>query len=520
MLDPTPIIRPVFLRRAKRFDLWASASASAQLKQLHGLLTAAAATETGRAYGFGDMLDSMESRGGARGLVGLYENFRNRLSPRDYEDIRPQVMRMVDGATDVLWPGRCFNYAQSSGTSGGRSKFIPVTDDSLKSNHFAGGADTVASYLRLNPKSRMFAGRGFILGGSFATELRPADPRVKVGDLSATLISKIPPFGGVFRVPDRETALMENWEDKLPALARKAAGADITNISGVPSWFFTVLKKICALRGTDRISDVWPNLEVFFHGGISFAPYRDLYRSITDDAKMHYLETYNASEGFFAVQTDFDDPGLMLLLDNGVFFEFLAPGSSYPVPVWEVREGEVYELLITACNGLWRYRLGDTVRITSTHPVKVTLAGRTQGFINAFGEELMEDNADKAIAETCRQTGAVIRNYSAAPYYAGSHHRGRHQWAVEWEKAPQSAEDFARRLDDNLRRLNSDYDAKRAHTIFLDPLEVITLPDGAFDLWLQESGSGKLGGQRKVPRLSNSRHILDALLQTADKMRG
>ncbi|MBD5307106.1 MAG: GH3 auxin-responsive promoter family protein [Bacteroides sp.] len=512
--DLTPLIRPSFIRRFSRTRAWADEGERIQTRLLRDLVIEGSSTHIGKVHGFDFLTEGVRDDDPSdRALRNLYQEFRNRIPPTEYEDIRPLVMRMINGEADLLWPGVCRDFAQSSGTSGGRSKYIPVTRDSLRHNHYAGSADCVASYLNLNPNSRMFSGKGFILGGSFATQLEVKDPKVRIGDLSATLISRIPFGAGLFRIPDKKTALMPDWESKLPALAKSAARANVTNISGVPSWFLTVIQRICEIRGTETISEVWPNLEVFFHGGISFAPYRDIYRTLTNPEKMHFLETYNASEGFFAVQDDFSDPGMLLLIDNGIFYEFLPLTGGNPLPMWEVSEGEVYELVITSCNGLWRYRLGDTVRIESLSPLKITIAGRTRSFINAFGEELMEDNAEKGIAEACARTGARIRNYTAAPRYAEGNRRGRHQWAIEWEQRPESVDEFAVILDGALRRLNSDYDAKRSHTIFLDPPQIISVPPGTFDRWLHSVGTHKLGGQRKVPRLSNDRHIIEQLLE-------
>lgn len=306
---------------------------------------------------------------------------------------------------------------------------------------------------------------------------------------------------------------MPDWESKLPALVAASAHADVTNISGVPSWFLTVIRRVMAERGAERISDVWPNLEVFFHGGISFEPYREEYSRICDMTKMHFMETYNASEGFFAVQNDLSDPSMLLLIDIDVFYEFIPLGGEKAVPLWEVEPGKTYEMVITSSNGLWRYRLGDTVTVCSVDPVKIRIAGRTRSFINAFGEELMEDNAERGVAEACREAGGSIRNYTAAPVYAADGRRGRHQWLVEWEQRPESVERWRDALDASLQRLNSDYAAKRAHTIFLDPPEVIDAPDGLFDAWLREAGTHKLGGQRKVPRLSNDRRIIERMLE-------
>lgn len=505
----TPFARPIFLKHSARTKKWAEQTAVIQQKMLDSLLQRGAKSEPGRKYGFKDILRQKNH----------YETYANRLPTHSYEDIREDVLRMVNGERNVLWPGICMNYAQSSGTSGGRSKFIPITADSLKNCHYRGASDTVAHYLKNNPESRIFAGKGFVLGGSFATELIPPNPKVRIGDLSATLIKRINPLANHFRIPDMRTALMADWQEKLPALVEASKHADVTNLSGVPSWFLTVIKEVIKIRGAEKISDVWPNLEVFFHGGISFEPYREIYKSLTDSSKMHFIETYNASEGFFAVQNEIDDNSMLLIIDNDIFYEFIdiSDLEGKPRPIWEIEAGKVYEMLMTSSNGLWRYHLGDTVRVESINPVKIRVAGRTKTFINAFGEELMEENAERAIAAACRLTGSVVKNYTAAPVFATDHSKGYHQWLIEWLHAPSDLKDFRDKLDSELRKVNSDYDAKRSHTIFLDVPEIITLPHGSFDRWLRSVGNGKLGGQRKIPRLSNDRKIADALLAS---MRG
>lgn len=504
-MDFTPIVRMFMTRRSFSTDKWTGRIKELQLRQLRSLLRCARNTEIGRQHCFNDILRASD----------IYTAFTDNVPACEYEDIRPQVLRMIDGGRDVLWPGRCMNFAQSSGTSGGRSKFIPVTPRSLHRCHYKGAYDCVSHYLRNYPGSRLFSGKALVLGGSFASEIKPSDPDVRIGDLSATLISRINPFANHFRVPDMHTALLPDWTEKLPALVEASKDENITNLSGVPSWFLTVIKEVIASKGVEKISDVWPNLEVFFHGGISFEPYREIYTELTDIDKMHFVETYNASEGFFAVQNDPSDRSMLLIIDNDIFYEFAdiaRPGSS-PVPLWEVEKGKVYELIITSSNGLWRYRLGDTVRICSTDPVKIRIAGRTKTFINAFGEELMEDNAEHAMAAACKATGAVMRHYTAAPVFATETSRGRHEWAVEWIKPPSDIDTFTFMLDHELRSLNSDYDAKRSHTIFLDPPLVTTVSHGTFERWLKAVGTGKLGGQRKVPRLSNDRTIIDKILR-------
>ena len=501
-MDFTPIARHIFARRARRTQNWGVQVEELQRKQLIWLLNRAKDTEIGRKYGFRDILNSTDP-------VAAYQTGAPTVA---YDDIRPYAMRMVEGESDILWPGKCMRFAQSSGTSGGKSKFVPITDDCLHRNHYPGTSDVVAHYLKMNPESRLFSGKSLILGGSFANELN-LKSGVKVGDLSATLIDRMPKLADMVRVPEKRIALMEDWSEKLPALAEAASKSNITNISGVPSWFLTVLKEVCRMKSADKVSEVWPNLEVFFHGGIDFRPYRKEYEAITDPGKMHFMETYNASEGFFAFQNDFADHSMLLILDGAVFYEFEPIEGGDPVPAWKVEAGKTYELLITSSNGLWRYHLGDTVTVTATDPVKLRIAGRTRSFINAFGEEVMEDNANRAIEAACAATGAGIANYTAGPYYAHNNRRGHHQWLIEWNEEPDSMEKFREVLDSTLQEVNSDYQAKRAHTIFLDPPEIITARSGLFDEWLSHAGNHKLGGQRKVPRLSNNRNLLDQLLE-------
>jgi hypothetical protein len=340
---------------------------------------------------------------------------------------------------------------------------------------------------------------------------------VKVGDLSANLIDNINPLVNLVRVPSKEIALMADWRKKLPALVEASRHVDVTNISGVPSWFLTVIKEVIRAEGAETIHDVWPNLEVFFHGGISMKPYRNEYARLTDTSRMHYYETYNASEGFFAVQDEDNSEAMLLLLDTGVFYEFVPLDESedaYPehaVPAWQVEEGKTYALVISAPNGLFRYPIGDTVRVVSADPLRIVIAGRTKHYINAFGEEVMVYNTDAAIAKACNQTGASVANYTVAPVFAEGGKRGRHQWLIEWQHEPEDINGFAAILDKALQNENSDYQAKRTGDIFLEQLSITTARAGLFDEWLLSTG--KLGGQRKVPRLSNDRKIITAMLQ-------
>lgn len=501
IMSITGIIRPIMVRRALGALRASERPEQTQRAVLARLLSMARGTEVIAESGLGT---------GAG-----YEEFREAMEPGEYEKIRGKVMRMIGGEKNVLWPGRCRWFAQSSGTSDGRSKYIPVTDDSLRLNHYGGASQAVAHYLLHHPESRVFDGKALILGGSFNTGAEPPRPKgVRVGDLSATLISRITPLAELVRVPSRRVALMGDWREKLPALVKAASVARVSNLSGVPSWMLTVVRGVLEHTGASTLNEVWPDLEVFFHGGIGFEPYREQYESITDNRKMNFVNTYNASEGFFAVQNDPDDAAMLLLLNQGVFYEFQNQEGEI-FPAWEVNEGEIYSLVITAPNGLWRYPVGDTVKIESTAPLKISIAGRTKSYINAFGEELMVHNADAALARTCHELGCTVENYTAAPVYTTARHHGRHEWLVEFGKAPESVERFAERLDYYLTQENSDYAAKRAHNIFLDRLTVVEAPPGLFDRWLGRNG-GKLGGQRKIPRLSNDRTVIDSMLKMND----
>lgn len=498
----TPFAKAMMRRRAEKMRNGFTDPEQIQMQILNRLMAAGSKTLWGKIHGFDK--------------VRTYEDFiRQQQNVISYPDIRDYVMRMIDGEADILWPGVTRNFAQSSGTSDGKSKYIPVTADSFRQSHYRGGADVVAMYLDLVPDSRIFAGKSFILGGSFANELT-LKPGVCVGDLSANLIQNISPIANLFRIPDKATALMRDWDKKLPALVEKSISENVTNISGVPSWFLTVLKTILERTGRKTIHEIWPDLEVFFHGGISMLPYRQQYDRIIDPVRMKYLETYNASEGFFAVQDSFDSRYMLLEVDAGTFYEFIPieqidNTDAETVPAWGVEKGRVYAMVISSCNGLWRYNIGDTVKIESVNPLRITIAGRTKHFINAFGEELMVDNADQAIEAVCARHDCTTANYTAAPVYAGDRARGRHEWLIEFYRPPADPDAFARDLDLELQSLNSDYQAKRTGGIFLDNLTVVIGKPGVFDRWL--ASTGRLGGQRKVPRLCNTRQFIDPLLE-------
>ena len=502
MINFTPIARTIFKRRLEEIARYVSYAEAVQREQLTYLLESASYTEYGQKYRFAN--------------IQGYNQFKNTVPLARYEDLKPHIMRMVRGEKNVLWHGRVANFAQSSGTSDGKSKYIPITRESFKRNHYQGAADVVALYLNMNPASRLFAGKAFILGGSFANEVSGAAPGTRIGDLSANLIENINPMVNLLRVPGKQVALMEDWAEKLPTLVKASIKENITNLSGVPSWFLTVLREALKATGTSNIHQVWPNLEVFFHGGISFDPYREQYQAITDPQKMHFVETYNASEGFFAAQSSAESNAMLLLLDVGVFYEFIPieqDDSENPVtyPAWELEQGKTYALVISSCNGLWRYRIGDTVRVESTSPLKIRIVGRTRSFINAFGEELMVHNANAAITAACQATGASIADYTAAPVFTTETSKGCHEWLVEFTVQPDSLQHFAQVLDSTLKQENSDYEAKRYNDIFLAPPRITVAKPNLFDNWLEMTG--KRGGQRKVPRLCNDRKLLDRLLE-------
>ncbi len=495
-MNSTKVIRPIFAHRLKQIDRFADYGDCIQQETLFSLLRQAQNTEFGKKFHFSDLTS--------------YQTFAERVPINGYEDLKPYIERMMRGEQNILWNTPIHHFAKSSGTTNDKSKYIPVSKEALCKCHYQGGADCVALYLQQNPNSRFFSGKGLILGGS-----RSENPfsDAYCGDLSAILIQNINPLVNLFRIPSKRVALMSEWDIKLETLAQAAIGQNITSLSGVPSWLLVLIRRILEQTGNHNLSEVWPNLEVFFHGGISFAPYRKQYQSIISNSSMHYVETYNASEGFFAVQNDCSTSGLLLLLNLGIFFEFipLDQDTTCAIPLWEVKEGKNYELLITTNAGLWRYRLGDTVKVLSTHPLKIAISGRTKHYINAFGEELMVDNAEQAIARTCAETGAEILNYTAAPVYMTESSRGRHQWLIEFGKQPDSLDTFAQRLDAHLQNLNSDYEAKRFKGIALDCLEIIPAKSGVFDDWLRNRK--KLGGQHKVPRLYNQRDIIEDILR-------
>jgi hypothetical protein len=467
---------------------------------LSELIAKAKDTEYGRNHAFASMKN--------------YDDFIKHTPVNTYEELKDAIDRMRHGDADILWPGKVKWYAKSSGTTNDKSKFIPVSPEGLKTVHYAGGRDSIAIYLRNNPKSRLFDGRALILGGSHAPNYNLKDSLV--GDLSAILIENINPLANLVRVPKKQTALLSDFEVKRERIAREAMNKNVTNISGVPSWMLSVLTCMMEITGKTHLEEVWPNIEVFFHGGVAFTPYRKQYERLITSPNMHYMETYNASEGFFGIQDDPADKSMLLMLDYGVFYEFIPMDGGDPVPLWGVETDKNYAMVITTNCGLWRYEIGDTVRFTSTNPYKFIISGRTKHFINAFGEELIVDNAEKGLAYACEQTGAEVLEYTAAPVFMDENAKCRHQWLIEFSKRPGDLQQFAALLDKRLQEINSDYEAKRYKDITLQPLEIIEAKPGLFNDWMKLRG--KLGSQHKVPRLSNSRENIEQLIKLNDKV--
>lgn len=496
----TSIIRPVFSSRLKAIDRYQSHAEEIQRGVLRRLLKMAENTEWGHRYKFSS--------------IEKYEQFAATVPVNTYEELKQDVDRMRHGEADVLWPGRTKWYAKSSGTTNDKSKFIPVTKRGLHDTHYAGGTDAVALYLRNNPESRLFDGKALILGGSHSPNYNVAGSLV--GDLSAILIENINPLVNLLRVPPKQVALLSDFEEKRDRIAEIAMKKHVTNISGVPSWMMAVITRMLEISGKQYLDEIWPDLEVFFHGGVAFTPYREQYKRLMRSPRMHYMETYNASEGFFGLQSDPSDLAMLLMIDYGVFYEFIPledVGCERPtvLPLWEVETGRNYAMVITTTGGLWRYMIGDTVRFTQKDPYKFFISGRTKSFINAFGEELIVDNAEKGLQTACAETGAVVSEYTAAPVFMNDEGKCRHQWVIEFDREPEDLDRFAHLLDQALQRINSDYEAKRHKDITLQELEIIPARKGLFNDWLKSRG--KLGGQHKVPRLSNNREIIEQVIR-------
>ena len=495
----SPIISRFARMREWRIRNWRNHPVSAQRDVLQDLVTAGQYTSFGKLHHFSDLFS--------------VKNFKSKVPVHDYDGLVFHIEKMMNGEENVLWNSPINWYAKSSGTTNTKSKFIPISEESLQENHFKASKDVLTNYYKNFPSSDLLTGKGLVVGGSH--QIHQVNDTVHYGDLSAVLMQNAPFWGQWLRTPELSVALLDNWEDKIEKLAQSTANENVTSISGVPTWTMILLKRILEITGKKTIKEVWPNLEVFIHGGVSFVPYRDGFEKIIG-APINYLEIYNASEGFFAAQENPTDDGMTLFTEHGIFYEFMPVeeyGKKNPKTVGldKVVVDKQYALIISTTGGLWRYLVGDTVSFTSINPYRIRITGRIKHFINAFGEEIIVDNSDRAIAIASQKTGAIVSDYTAGPVYFTEQANGCHEWLIEFEKEPHALDSFVEALDDALKSVNSDYEAKRQGNIALTKPLVHTLPKGRFSHWL--NSHGKLGGQHKIPRLSNDRKIIEEILE-------
>lgn len=485
-------------KRINQIELFKKYPFETQQETLYQLLAKGASTEWGIKYDYSSITSIKE--------------YQSRFPVQTYEDLMPYVDRLQKGEKNLLWPGEIRWFAKSSGTTASKSKFIPMSSEALEDCHYRAGKDILAIYTNLNPGTKIFSGKSLTLGGSHRINQFNNDSLY--GDLSAILIENAPFWVEVIRTPKHKIALLEDFEEKMDIITKSCINENVTNISGVPSWYLVLIKQILAFTGKSNLLDVWPNLEVFFHGGISFTPYREQYKKLIDGDQMNYMETYNASEGFFGIQDDPLRSDMLLMLDYGIFYEFIPADkvNSPSAPVYsigEVEKGVNYAIIISTNGGLWRYMMGDTIIFTCTDPYRFRISGRTKHFINVFGEEVIVDNAEKALDFACKATGAVITDYTAGPIFISEKSKGSHEWIIEFEKEPADLNKFTAILDESLKSVNSDYEAKRYKNLNLVIPVVRSVPSGTFNKWLKYKN--KLGGQNKVPRLSNTREYIEDL---------
>ena len=498
------VVSWVIKKRIHQIDLFMKYPSDVQTEWLKKLLNAAKDTEIGNKYDFK--------------TISNHKEYINRVPVIDYESIKPYIIRLRQGQQNLLWHSDIKWFAKSSGTTTDKSKFIPVSAEAIEECHFKGGKDMLSMYCNNNPETLLFDGKALALGGSH--QISDFNNESYYGDLSAIIIQNLPWWAEFMRTPNLSITLMDKWEHKIEKMADVTKDENVTNISGVPSWTLLLLKRILEKTGKNNILEVWPNLELFTHGGVSFVPYKEQFKKIIPSAKMNYLETYNASEGFFGIQDRNNADYMLLMLDYGVYYEFI-PSSDFDnetpktLTLEEVEIGENYALVITTNAGLWRYKIGDTVTFTSKYPYRIKITGRTKNFINAFGEELIVDNAEKAISIACDKTNALIKEFTAAPIFFSDKNSGGHEWLIEFEKEPSCINYFTEVLDNALKSINSDYEAKRYQDMVLRKPLIKSVPDNTFYNWLKLKG--KLGGQHKVPRLYNDRRYIDDILKMIEK---
>ena len=504
------IFRAVTSRRLRQIDYFVAHPWAVQQNTLQQLLAKASNTRYGRRHGFGQIKSP--------------DDYRQRVPIVDYEDIKNDVALMYKGQHDILWPKSVSLYACSSGTTQSRSKYIPVSSEGLRHCHYRGLRDNLIIYTRNNPQTTFYKGKSLTLGGSENPDI-VMPPGVFCGDLSAIMLREQPRWAEVFRTPSLPVALMHGWDEKVEAIAQEVIKQNITTLSGVPSWNMMLIKHILQCTGKRNLLELWPNIELFMHGGVHFGPYIDLFRELIPSPNMHYQESYNASEGFFAIQDDPNASDMLLMLDYGVYFEFIPmaqfnrshPEQSPTLTLDEVQTGEQYAMLITTNSGLWRYLVGDTVAFTSVKPYRIKITGRTRQFINVFGEEVILENVEHAIQRACWHDAARVKDYTVAPIFMEIQKSGAHQWLVEFEREPSDLKLFAATLDSYLCQFNSDYAAKRANNITMGPIDLRVMASGTFMEWMRQRN--QLGGQHKVPRLSNTRQWAEQLLAIDAQLR-
>ncbi len=495
-----PAIRSYIKLRWSYIDHYYNNPINAQITTFNDLIGSGQFTEFGKKHDFTH--------------INNFKDYKSKVPIHTYEDIYPYIKRMMDGEKNILWPSAIDWFAKSSGTTSEKSKFIPVSNESIEENHFRGVRDVLALYYKNFPQSEFMSGKALIMGGSHT--VHEVNESVSYGDLSAVLMQNMVSWQNMIRTPGLDIALLDEWEEKLKRMAEVTIKEDVRYLAGVPTWTLVLLKKIRENTGEKDLHNIWPNLELYIHGGVNFDPYREQFASFFPNKKVNTVDTYNASEGFISGQDIMDGEGMLLLLKHGIFYEFMPMeefGKPNPktIQLDEVKLGENYAIVITTNSGLWRYLLGDTISFTSTYPFRIKVTGRTKHFINAFGEEVVIENADHAITMACKQTGAELYDYTAAPIYFGDNQQGGHQWLIEADIPAGKENEFAQTLDYELQQVNSDYEAKRYKDIALQMPQVLFIKKGSFTAWLKSKN--KLGGQHKIPRLSNDRKIISELLE-------
>lgn len=485
-------------KRIHQIELFMKYPMEVQQDWFQRLVEAGAQTEWGQRYGYKSILS--------------IEEFKERVPIQNYDTLKPFIDRSMKGEQNILWPTDIKWFAKSSGTTAGKSKFIPVSAEAMEECHFKGGKDLISLYCNNNPETQIFSGKGLTLGGSHHFNVNSND--TFYGDISAILMQNLPFWAQMIRTPELSIALMDNWEEKIEKMVSTTVHENVTSISGVPTWTVVLAKRVLEVTGKDNLLEVWPNLELFIHGAVSFTPYVEQFKKLIPSNSFNYFETYNASEGFFGIQDRLNSSDLLLMLDYGVFYEFMPLdeyGKENPktIGLESVELNKNYALVISTNAGLWRYIIGDTIKFTSLSPFRIRITGRTKLFVNAFGEEVIIENTDQAIKIACEKTSSMVKEYTVAPVYFSEQQNGAHEWMIEFEKPPLSLEYFTDVLDTALKSLNSDYEAKRYKDLALRLPIVKILPDGTFYEWMKRKG--KLGGQHKVPRLSNDRNFVEEI---------